>query len=68
MDRSVERWKRLIAENTRVAEMLESRKMRAYLGPGPDAVSDVSAAEAKRLRTISAELQRLVKQVIGPWK
>jgi hypothetical protein len=60
--RGVERWKRLIADNTRAAEMLESGEMRLFRGPGNGPEQDVSARWAKRLREISAMLQQLVDE------
>ena len=60
MDPLVERWKRMIAENTRAAEMLESGEMRTFTGPGSGPESDTSAADAKKLRDINRMLEDLV--------
>ena len=60
MNQHVERWKKMIAKNTRVAEQLESKKMRAFSGPGSNPDSDVSAAVAAGLREVITELQTLI--------
>jgi hypothetical protein len=56
----LERWKKMIAENTRLAEGLESKKFRLFSGPGRDPDSDISANLLSRLREINTELQRLI--------
>jgi hypothetical protein len=59
----IERWKKKIAESTRVAELLETGEMRTYSGPRSDPQSDVSAREAARLRDLVAELQGIIDRV-----
>jgi hypothetical protein len=61
-DPHTQRWRQLIGEFSRVADMLESGKIRSFAGSADGRETETSAADAKLLRTINAMLLELVRR------